>query len=256
MAHLLEYNLDIGQTKPDNVHRQEDYCPFCDVEHLTNVMETRGHMIWLENKYPVLKDCWQTIIIETDDCNGDFAKYPADQALDLIRFGLEKWQQVKDMGRFQSVVFYRNHGFMSGGTIRHPHSQIVGFEDYDYHDDISAANLQGHEVLSSTAMNINVSEMPNIGFYEFNLILKDREQLAPFVHHMQQTADFMVNKFVHHNESYNIFFYDFPGDDNLYVKMVPRFLTNPLYVGYKIIQVANVEHRNHVIEEYKKALRG
>ena len=49
MAHIIEFNLDIGKTKPDNVHHQQDYCPFCDVAHLTNVMETRGSMIWLEN---------------------------------------------------------------------------------------------------------------------------------------------------------------------------------------------------------------
>lgn len=49
LHHILEYNLDIGKTKPDTVHRDESYCPFCDVGHLKNIMDTRGHMIWLEN---------------------------------------------------------------------------------------------------------------------------------------------------------------------------------------------------------------
>ena len=126
--HTLIYNLDLGRTKPDTVHRDASYCPFCDVAHLKNIMETRGHMIWLENAYPVLKDSWQTLIIESDDCDGEFCEYTPDYATKLIDFGLEKWQQVKEMGRFRSVVFYRNHGYMSGGTIHHPHSQIVGFE--------------------------------------------------------------------------------------------------------------------------------
>ena len=88
LHHILEYNLDIGKTKPDTVHRDESYCPFCDVAHLKNIMDTKGHMIWLENAYPVLKDSWQTLIIETDDCDGDFSTYDAAYAVDLIRFGL------------------------------------------------------------------------------------------------------------------------------------------------------------------------
>ena len=256
MAHIIEFNLDIGKTKPDNVHHQQDYCPFCDVAHLTNVMETRGSMIWLENKYRVLKDCWQTVIIESDDCHGDFATYEAPHALELIRFGLEKWQQVKDMGRFKSVVFYRNHGPMSGGTIRHPHCQIVGLEKYDHHEEMSQKNFEGYTVLSSPAMDINIAAVPNIGFYEANLVLHDMAALPTFVVYMQRTAAFLLEGFTHHNDSYNIFFYDFPDDKNLYVKMIPRYLTNPLYVGYKVIQVANEHHRQHVIERYRRALEG
>ena len=52
LHHILEYNLDIGKTKPDTVHRDESYCPFCDVAHLKNIMDTKGHMIWLENATP------------------------------------------------------------------------------------------------------------------------------------------------------------------------------------------------------------
>ena len=89
LSHILEYNLDLGKTKPDTVHRDEKYCPFCDVAHLKNVMEKRGPMIWLENAYPVLKDSWQTLIIESDDCDGEFSSYTPEYALKLIEFGLE-----------------------------------------------------------------------------------------------------------------------------------------------------------------------
>ncbi len=87
LSHILEYNLDLGKTKPDTVHRDEKYCPFCDVAHLKNVMEKRGPMIWLENAYPVLKDSWQTLIIESDDCDGEFSSYTPEYALKLIQFG-------------------------------------------------------------------------------------------------------------------------------------------------------------------------
>lgn len=252
LTHVLTYNLDLGKTKPDTVHRQSDYCPFCDVENLKNIMDTRGHMIWLENAFPVLKDTWQTLIIETDDCNGEFSKYTNEYATELVRFGLEKWQQVKDMGKFKSVVFYRNHGYMSGGTIHHPHSQIVGFEKYDYHVDIKPYYFQGPAILKDDAIEVNLSTRPVIGFYEVNLILHDKAQLQRFVHYMQVTARYFMYCFNHFNDSYNIFFYDFPGDDGLYVKIVPRFLTNPLYVGYMIAQVANESHRVGFIEDLRK----
>ncbi len=253
-THTLEYNLDLGKTKPDTVHRHEKYCPFCDVKNLKNVLETRGHMIWLENAFPVLKDCWQTLIIETDDCDGEFSEYDPAYAVEMIRFGLEKWHQVQAMDRFRSVVFYRNHGYMSGGTIHHPHSQIVGLEKYDYHDDVKLYHLQGHPVLQSPGIEVNLSARPIIGFYEVNLILSDDAQLPLFVRYMQIVSHFMIHDFVWHNESYNIFFYTFPDDSKLYVKIVPRFLTNPLYVGYMIPQTANEGHRNRFIERLQKAL--
>lgn len=256
LHHILEYNLDIGKTKPDTVHRDESYCPFCDVAHLKNIMDTRGHMIWLENAYPVLKDSWQTLIIETDDCDGDFSTYDAAYAVDLIRFGLEKWRQVKAMERFRrgSVVFYRNHGYMSGGTIHHPHSQIVGFEHYDYHDDIQACHFSGTPILCEEGIEVNLSLRPIIGFYEINLILSDEKKLPQFVRYMQRTADYFMFKFIRSNDSYNIFFYDFPGDDKLYVKIMPRFLTNPLFVGYMIPQISNPGHRERFIEALKQQL--
>lgn len=79
------------------------------------------------------------------------------------------------MGKFRSVVFYRNHGYMSGGTIHHPHSQIVGFKDYDYHQDIKPFHFVGPAIVEEDGLTVNLSQRPIIGFYEVNLILKDRE---------------------------------------------------------------------------------
>ena len=255
LQHILEYNLDIGKTKPDTVHRDESYCPFCDVANLKNIMERRGSMIWLENAYPVLKHAWQTLIIETDDCDGDFSSYDLGYALEFIRFGLEKWRQVKNMQRFRSVVFYRNHGYMSGGTIHHPHSQIVGFENYDYHSDIQPFHFTGSPVIAEKGIEVNLSLRPIIGFYEVNLILSDAGSFREFVRLMQKTADYFMCKFIRNNDSYNIFFYDFPGDDKLYVKIIPRFLTNPLFVGYMIPQISNEGHRDGFIQALRQQLR-
>lgn len=254
LSHILEYNLDLGKTKPDTVHRDERYCPFCDVPHLKNIMEKRGSMIWLENAFPVLKDSWQTLIIETDDCDGDFSSYDPAYAQKLIEFGLEKWQQVKAMGKFKSVVFYRNHGYMSGGTIHHPHSQIVGFEKYDYHEEIKPFHFVGPTILEEDGLLITLSKRPIIGFYEVNLILKDYAKLSKFVRCMQTTTNYFMHAFIRFNDSYNIFFYDFPDDDALYVKIIPRFLTNPLFVGYMIPQISNEGHAARFIHALQEQL--
>lgn len=254
LKHILEYNLDLGKNKPDTVHRDESYCPFCDVANLKNVIETRGHMIWLENAFPVLKDSWQTLIIETDDCDGDFSTYSREYAVKLMQFGLEKWQQVKAMDTFKSVVFYRNHGYMSGGTIHHPHSQIVAFKEYDYHEDIRPYHFTGKPILLGDGIEINLSLRPIIGFYEVNLILTDSTKLSAFVNYMQITASYFMRCFVRFNDSYNIFFYDFPGDGALYVKIIPRFLTNPLFVGYMVPQITNSAHAQRFINRLRSAL--
>lgn len=217
-------------------------------------METRGHMIWLENAYRVLKDTWQTLIIETDDCDGDFSTYTTDYATGLVQFGLEKWQEVKDTGKFKSVLFYRNHGYLSGGTIHHPHSQIVGLKNYDYHEDIEPYYFVGSCVYAEPGLEINIAHRPIIGFYEANLILTDKKALRQFVKYMQRTAFFFMHRFVRFNDSYNIFFYDFPGDNRLFVKIIPRFLTNPLFVGYKISQIANESHTEWVREKLRNTL--
>lgn len=256
LQHLLEYNLDIGKTKPDTVHRDEKYCPFCDVQNLKNILETRGSMIWLENAYRVLKDTWQTLLIETDDCDGDFSTYDTAYATELIRFGLEKWRQVQAMKTFKSVIFYRNHGYMSGGTIHHPHSQIVGLKNYDYHEDIHPYHFIGSCVLSEPGLEINISKRPVIGFYEVNLILTDIAVLPRFVRYMQRTSFFFMHHFVRFNDSYNIFFYEFPGDSRIFVKIIPRFLTNPLFVGYMIPQIANQGHIDSMIKKLREILLG
>lgn len=254
LNHLLKYNMDIGKTKPDTVHRKATYCPFCDVTHLKNILEKRGTMIWLENAYPVLKDSWQTLIIESDDCNGDFSTYTPSYALRLVEFCLEKWHQVKAMHEFASVLFYRNYGYMAGGSIHHPHTQIVGLKHYDYHEDIKHYHFVGTPILLENTVELNLSLRPIIGFYEINFILKDLGALACLVRYMQKTARFLLRRFGDLSHSYNIFYYDFPDDTNIYIKMVPRFLTNPLFVGYMVPQIATEEAAEPFVQHLRQAV--
>lgn len=251
---VLEFNLHIGKKKPDTVHRKEPYCPFCDVENLKGILAKDGLMIWLKNAFPVLKNTYPTLIIETDNDDGEFSVYAPAYAERLIRFALDKWYKMKDSGRFKSVLFYRNYGYMSGGTIHHPHIQIVGLEDYDYHDTVHIYHLQGDSILKDKEIEINLSDKPLLGFYEINMILRNTDDLPVFTRYMQDTAFYITHRFSRFTNSYNMFFYDFPEEPGLYVKLIPRFLTNPLYIGYKIPQITDSESRQKLITSLRQLL--
>lgn len=68
MNEPLIFNIAMGRTKPENIRHREVACPFCAVDKLTDILETKGDIIWLMNKYPVLDRTWPTVIIETHDC--------------------------------------------------------------------------------------------------------------------------------------------------------------------------------------------
>ena len=76
-------------------------CPFCDVENLTNILDKKGHMIWLMNKYPVLKNTWPTLIIETDDDQGEFSLYSHQEATKILSYCIKKWQETMSSKEFK-----------------------------------------------------------------------------------------------------------------------------------------------------------
>ncbi len=251
---VLEFNLNIGKKKPDTIHRHESYCPFCDVDNLKGILAKDGPIIWLKNAFPVLKNTYPTLIIETENDDGEFSTYESVYAERLLRFALDKWRQLEESGRFKSVLFYRNYGSMSGGTIRHPHMQIVGLEEYDYREDVHLRHLQGTPVLVTKTLEINLSDRPLLGFYEINLILRDYADFSVFSRRLQGVALYMTRQFSKYTNSYNLFFYDFPEEAGLFVKVVPRFLTNPLYVGYKIPQITDTASRQRLIDAVRRFL--
>ncbi|MBQ7629834.1 MAG: DUF4931 domain-containing protein, partial [Selenomonadaceae bacterium] len=61
---LIKFNTDVGRTKPENLVHAENACPFCDVEHLTNIIEVDDDIIFLKNKYNVIETADQFVLIE------------------------------------------------------------------------------------------------------------------------------------------------------------------------------------------------
>lgn len=235
-THLI-FDTKIGSSKPVTLRNREIQCPFCHRQLLQGIIAEDGPVMLLHNKYPVLKDAVQTVLIETYDCNSELSSYPKEHLYKVIRFGIEKWQEMINSGEFASVIFYKNHGPYSGGTIWHPHMQIVGLRNIDYSKNISLESLRGDIILREPGIELNLSDKPKIGFFEFNINLEDRACIEKLADYIQLVVHYILHYFHRNCNSYNLFFYQIDG--RISVKIMPRFVTSPLFVGYSIPQVSN-----------------
>lgn len=234
---MIRFNIDIAKQKPNNVQRQETYCPFCEREHLSHIIEMKDSIIWLKNKYQVLEDSYQTLIIETDQCDSELSVYPKDHLHTLFLFTIEKWRQMEQCGKYKSVMLYKNHGPQSGGSIRHPHLHIIGLKHMDYRQHTTRENFEGILIEEKNGVEFNVSTKPRVGFTEFNVLVPvpSETSIKVMAEFVQKCVHYMLN--MRQWQSYNLFFYEYSGA--LYVKAVPRYVTSPLFVGYSIPQVLN-----------------
>ncbi len=233
----LHFNTSIGVQKPENIRNKEQPCPFCARDQLTDIIDTQDTMILLKNKYPVLENAFQTVLIETDDCHAELSTYPQDHLHKLLRFGLKHWLEMEQSGKYQSVIFFKNYGPLSGGTIAHPHMQIIGLHDLDYKENIEEEVFQGITIKESAEAVFSLSTKPRIGFYEFNVQMKDHRYVEEFGEWLQIAAHYILHHFPFKATSYNVFFHHY--GRHIYAKIVPRFVTTPIYIGYGLPQVPN-----------------
>jgi hypothetical protein len=171
----------------------------------------------------VLRDTYQTVLIETDDCTAELSLYSKDHLHRVIRFGTEKWLDMIAGGEFASVLFFKNHGPSSGGTISHPHMQIVGLRHVDYMANIPPASLEGIVISRDGGVELAIADKPLVGFTELNLKLADLGHLDRLADYLQICAHYFLNNFNRRCNSYNIFFYHIDG--RITAKIMPRFVT-------------------------------
>jgi ATP adenylyltransferase/5',5'''-P-1,P-4-tetraphosphate phosphorylase II len=233
----LHFNTSIGVKKPENYRNKEQACPFCARDELTDLIEVDGPIILLKNKFPVLENAYQTVLIETDDCHAELSTYSKEHLHRLIRFGLRHWLEMEETGSYKSVIFFKNHGPLSGGTLAHPHMQIVGLHDLDYDEKVNHEMFEGLLLAEETGVSFTLSTKPRVGFYEFNIAMADLSFTDRFADFIQIAAHYILHHFPFRASSYNIFFYHL--DEKIYAKVVPRFITTPLYIGYGLPQVPN-----------------
>ncbi|SFC71751.1 Galactose-1-phosphate uridylyltransferase [Bacillus sp. OV322] len=233
----LSFEMQIGRQKPSTIRNKQTSCPFCNTSDLENIIDREGDIILLENKFPTLKNTFQTVLIETNQCNGEFSDYPREHLHKLMRFAFRKWEDYEQSGNYKSVLLFKNHGPYSGGTISHPHMQIVGLKHVDYKENISNKNFEGTAIFKTEDVEFNISTNPIMGFYEFNVSIQDIKHVEKMADCLQNGVHYLKNHFRSKIESYNLFFYKINGSYK--GKIVPRYVASPYFVGYKIPQVSN-----------------
>lgn len=249
----LRFNMHLGKQKPFTTDMLGGECPFCDRESLVDILEERYPLLWLKNKYPVLHDTYQTVIIETDECLAELSAYEKDHLHALFRFGVEKWQELSQSGEFRSVAFFKNHGPQSGGSLRHPHMQIVGLKELDYQMHVADWQFEGIAIDRKPGITFNISTHPRVGFTEFNVLLDDPAALDQLADYVQIATHYVLDRLNRHYQSYNLFFYQ--RSERIVAKIVPRFVVSPLFVGFSIPQVSSrieeiaEEVRTHYLTE-------
>ena len=232
---LVEFDVTLGKDKPRTLMNESAPCPFCDVPHLTNIIDRDGSIILLRNKYNVLRGADQFVLIEHDVCTGDMPDYTSEHMRRLITFALKHWRRLLRSGAYETVLFFKNYGPLSGGTIRHPHMQLVGFPKLNKELLFNKEEFVGITALQKDGIAINVGTCPRIGFGELNIVPDETFSVSTLADLIQICVDYLTKHFNIHCTSYNIFFYDAGGNgEKFYVKLIPRFATSPLFVGYNI----------------------
>jgi len=247
--HPLIFDTNIAKNKPENIRHPHNNCPFCDPTTLTAVLAQDADRIWLMNKFPTLQATWQTIVIETADHDGDIATYSTEQNRAVFGFALKHWQEVIASNRFESVLLYKNFGPHSGGSLRHPHMQIVGLDDVDGYGNVVPANLSGYPVVTNGSLSVTVSDQPVMGFVEFNVATAwaDHDQLADAV---QKVVQYTLNDYFKGRcDSYNLFFY--PVGDRVVCKIDPLFNVSPYYIGYRLSQADTPARMREIAAEVR-----
>lgn len=243
----LIFNPKVAIEKPTN----NSNCPFCDVKNLTGIIEKTNDFIWLENKYRTIEDSYQTLIIESNEHLGDISTYSYEYNRKLINYAITRLFNFRDNHRFRSVTMFRNFGKLSGGSLRHPHIQIVGFNKLDINNNISKKNFEGLAVRHDDSFNteINISLSPVMGYTEFNVCSYGIDDFNLFADYIKDIVNYIVSYYYGGKcNSYNLFFYTL--ESGIVCKIVPRFIVSPYYVGYKQSQLNNYERLIEIKKEF------
>lgn len=231
-TNYLPFDVSVGREKPETILNHDAACPFCNRATLSGIIDQEGELLLIKNKYNVLPDAFQTVLIETADCNRAFAHYDKPHLYALLRFGLKHWLAMSRSHEYKAALFFKNHGPYSGGTMRHPHMQIIGLRNLAALPLAAPQDFTGLCIDRRDGVELNISTYPRIGFSEFNVCAAANAPIEPLADYVQAAVHFLCYHLPHKCSSYNLFFYDLDGC--IRVKILPRFATSPLYIGYGI----------------------
>ena len=120
-----------------------------------------------------------------------------------------------------------------------------------------AEDFNGRQITSANGISLTLARHPRLGFGEFNLavdvpladlLAPDSPSLITLAEYIQKTVDFICKQFPGCKNSYNIFFY--LQNDKIYAKLMPRFPTSPLFIGYDIrLLPSNLEEMAQAMQQ-------
>ena len=106
--------------------------------------------------------------------------------------------------------------------------------------------LDGEVLHETNGVRVTLSDHPICGLREFNVRLKDPEQLDEFADSIQKLVKVIVDPNGWGYASYNLFFY---AADYEYCKIIARGVTSPLFLGYMLTQVPDAKARQAIRAE-------
>ncbi|MDR0199540.1 MAG: DUF4931 domain-containing protein [Streptococcaceae bacterium] len=245
----LIFNAAVNRQKYASHDLATDYCPFCHLEDLTDILARKEDMIWLKNKYPTIEKSLMTVLIESEEHLGDISTNAKEKNRAIFAFAFDCWTSLLDDSKYRSVLMFKNYGPRSGGTLRHPHMQIIALEEVDGYAEISTENFEGLEVVPGLVL----SERPVMGFVEFNIEIEQRNEVDQLADLTGTVTHYLTTTFMDGRcDSYNLFFYKL--GERLICKVVPRFVTSPYFIGYKIPQVQHRARLETIAKELRECL--
>lgn len=234
---VLHFNSNLSKEKPNQYSGSKLLdCPFCDYEKLKTTNQILVHKedsLWIENKFPVLSDTYQTVIVETENCV-EFSEQSDTKAAKILKFSLECWLKMINGGLYTEVLFFKNHGIFSGASLKHPHMQIIGLKnphhplplDFEKH-------LDGVPICSYPGVDVTISTVPFNEFYEFNFRIRNLN-CKSFAITLLAVMNYSKEHISRNTFSYNFAFYIIDGE--IWMKFIPRIPTSILHLGYRIPQ--------------------
>lgn len=250
----LIFELKIAKNKPSTFRKDKSsVCPFCDVENLVDIYKQKNEMIWLHNRFPTLRNTLQTVLIESSDHHGDVTTYSRNKNRELIAFARECYWEIKNSNKFQSILWYKNYGPKSSGSLIHPHMQIVGLENEDGYKYIHPNNFEGITVIKVGNIEVNFSTHPIQGYQEININILDDSDTNLWADWIQVSAQYVLEKMYNgRTDSYNLFFYPRFEGKGFCCKIIPRFYASPYFVGYKLSQCNDDETLKQEVKKLKQ----
>lgn len=241
------FDRQVNNQKPSTIRNKKISCPFCDRKQLAGIIDEQDDMILVKNKYSTLENADMFVLIESSECESDMHTYSEEKITSLLTYGLNKWQELEASNKYQSVAFFKNKGELSSGTIKHPHMQFIGFRDQDCMKRISLKHLVGHPVVIPELVPFNLSTTPLNSFLEINIEIPT--DIAKFAKTVSFLANYMEESYWGQVASYNFFFYVV--DEIRYLKIMPRYPTSAITIGYDICQI----YKQDQLEDYEQLIK-